>query len=92
MLEDINSVFSRRDDLVNAASVIAHKTKLYDDTPVYQTPRRMPEPINQEIERQCKLILEAMGVIKQSVSPWSAPVVPVRKPTGKLGYVLTIEA
>ena len=83
VLSGVSTVFSKDEYDVNAAAVTAHTIHLTDDTPVYMRPRRFPEPINEEMERQC-LELEAIDIIERSVSPWSAPVVPLRKGDGKL--------
>ena len=83
MVSQVSSVFSTSEFDVNAAAVTAHTIHLNDTTPVYQRPRRLPEPVNAEIERQCKE-LESMDIIEKSESPWSAPVVPLRKGDGSL--------
>ena len=68
---------------IGCAGVIEHHIELHDATPVRQKPRRFPEPIAREIERQCKELVD-LDVIEYSRSPWSAPVVPIRKPDGTL--------
>ena len=68
---------------IGQASVTAHKISLYDKTPIYQRPRRFPEPVNIEIERQCEELYD-IDVIEPSSSAWSSPVVPVRKADGSL--------
>lgn len=60
-----------------------HHIELYDKTPIYQRPRRFPEVVNQEIERQCRE-LHLLDIIEPSSSPWSSPVVPVRKKDGSI--------
>ena len=47
--------------------VTPQTTELTNNTPIYQKPRRFAEPINNEIERQCKE-LETLDVIEQSQS------------------------
>ena len=69
--------------VLKPAAVTEHKIHLTDDTPVYHRPRRLPEPIASEVERQCKE-LESMDIIEESNSPWSAPVVPLRQPDGRI--------
>ena len=68
---------------VGVAAVTAHTIRLHDDTPIYQRPRRFPEPITEEIERQCQE-LHSMDVIEPSTSAWASPVVPVRKGDGSI--------
>lgn len=63
---------------IGRAKVIPHTIELSDNTPVWQRPRKFSEPINKEIDRQCRELL-TLDVIEYSDSPWSSPVVPVLK-------------
>jgi hypothetical protein len=81
--EECLGVFSMGDFDIGHASVTSHKIRLTDDTPIYQRPRRFPAPIADEIERQCNE-LNILDIIEPSISPWSAPVVPVRKKDGTI--------
>lgn len=83
VLMKYSSVLSTSDGDVGHASVTKHKIKLYDDTPIFQRPRRFPTPIADEIERQCHE-LNSLDIIEPSISPWSSPVVPVRKKDGSI--------
>ena len=83
MLEKYKPVFSASDKDVGLASVTSHVIRLTDDTPIFQRPRRFPQPIAEEIERQCQE-LNSLDIIEPSSSPWSSPVVPVRKKDGSI--------
>jgi hypothetical protein len=83
VLRQYGEAFSTGDTDIGHASVTKHKIRLTDETPIYQRPRRFPPPIAEEIERQCQE-LNALDIIEPSVSPWSAPVVPVRKKDGSI--------
>ena len=83
MFEEVSSVFSQNEYDVQAADVTEHKIILTDQTPFYQRPRRLPEPISQEIEAQCRE-LEAMDIIERSISSWSSNMVPIRKGDGNI--------
>ena len=83
MCKDHVDVFSRGDFDVGAATVTEHHIKLTDETPIYQRPRRFPRPVADEIERQVQT-LNSLDVVEPSISPWSSPVVPVRKEDGKI--------
>ena len=87
LLERRDDLFSQCDDEVGCLGVTHHRIELYDYTPIYQRPRRFPEVVNQEIEKQCKE-LELMDVIEPSSSPWSSPIVPVRKKDGSIRLCL----
>ena len=83
MLRINGLAFSQGDDDVGHASVTRHKIELYDNTPIRQKPRNFPEPVAREIEAQCEE-LRRLNIIDYSKSPWSAPIVPIRKPDGTL--------
>lgn len=68
---------------IGCASHTKHKIELLKDEPIRQKPRRFPAPVADELERQCEE-LRQMNVIKYSKSPWSAPIVPIRKSDGTL--------
>ena len=74
-------VLSQSGQDIGCAINTRHHIELDDDTPIYQRPRRLPQPIAEEIESQCKE-LELLDIIEPSNSPWSSPVVPVRKKDG----------
>lgn len=77
------AAISMGDHDVGQAGVTRHKIELYDDTPIRQKPRRFPEPVAREIERQCEE-LRKLDIIDYSRSPWSAPIVPIRKADGSI--------
>jgi hypothetical protein len=82
-LNKVKPVFSTGDADVGLANVTSHHIKLTDSTPIYQRPRRFAKPIADEIERQCSE-LNSLDIIESSISPWSSPVVPVRKKDGSI--------
>ena len=83
LLDKYVKVFSTDSKDIGLASVTSHKIRLTNDTPIYQRPRRFPLPITEELERQCEELSEA-DIIEPSNSPWSSPIVPVRKPDGTI--------
>ena len=83
MFKDVQDVFSKKEGEVGKANVQPHVIELTDNTPVWQHPRRFPEPVDMEIERQCEELL-SLDIISYSNSRWSSPVVPVRKHDGQL--------
>ena len=68
---------------VGKTTIIKHRIETAHENPVYVPVRRLQGPILQEVEKSCKE-LEKEGVIRRSYSPYSAPIVPVRKPDGKI--------
>ena len=83
MLENQKEVFSSGDSDIGRAALTAHKIELYDQTPIRQRPRRLPDPVAQAVEDQCQE-LEELGIIEPSKSPWSSPIVPIRKKDGTI--------
>ena len=83
MLRRHGGGISQGDHDIGRAGVTSHRIELYDTTPIRMKPRRFSEPVTREVERQCTELLE-LGVIRQSKSPWSAPVVPIWKKDGTL--------
>ena len=78
VLEENKAVLSKGDDDIGRACITAHKIELYDQTPIRQRPRRLPEPVTRAVEEQCAELM-ASDVIEPSKSPWSAPIVPIMK-------------
>ena len=77
------AVLSVGDFDVHRAALTSHRIELYDDTPIRQRPRRFPAPVAEEIERQCQELC-MLDIIEPSTSPWSSPVVPVKKKDGTI--------
>ena len=83
MLQKHKHVFSSGDGDEGIANATEHTSNLTNDTPIYQRQRRFPPPIADEIEQQCQE-LNSFDIIERSISPWSSPVVPVRKKDGTI--------
>ena len=83
MLQSRSQVFSTGDDDIGQMGLTEHHIKLSDETPIYQRPRRLPDPVSEEIDAQCRE-LTLLDIIEPSSSPWSSPVVPVRKKDGSI--------
>jgi hypothetical protein len=83
MLLSRSRVLSRGDSDIGMAAVTRHRIELHDETPIRQKPRRFPDPIVEAVEQQCHE-LEALDIIERSKSPWSSPIVPIRKKDGSI--------
>src|SRR5215469_10770113 len=68
---------------VGCTSVIKHKIETTMQKPVQVPVRRMQGPVLKEIEQCCRT-LEEEGIIHRSNSPYSAPVVLIRKKDGTI--------
>ena len=80
-LKSVQAVFSTGPTDIGNASVTKHKILLLDDTPIYQRPRPIPPPVAKEVETLIADLL-SNDIIEPSKSPWSSPIVVLRKPDG----------
>ena len=84
MLSRRRGAFSKNEsDIGYAIGTAEHRIELTDSTPIRLKPRRFPDPVAVEIERQCEELVD-LNIIEYSKSPWSAPVVPIKKKDGSL--------
>ena len=83
LLSRFPSVLSSGDSDVGCTNVIKHKIETLTEEPVQVPVRRLQGPILREIEENCKK-MEEEGIIRRSKSPYSAPVVPIRKKDGTI--------
>ena len=83
LLKEHQNVISKGQDDVGRIDVGKLEIKLYDHTPIYHRPRRFPEPVAGEIERECEQLM-AQDIIEQSHSSYNCRVLPIRKPDGSL--------
>ena len=83
MLLGVQEALSQGDHDVGSARVEPHKIELTNETPVWQRPRNFSQPVNEEVEKQCKELMLS-DILEFSNSNWSSPVVPVRKVNGDL--------
>ena len=75
------------DDQLGRTSLVQHVIETGDAAPIKQRPYRTSPESKQEIDRQVNDILER-GIIQESVSPWSSPVVLVKKKIVNLDFAV----
>ena len=66
-------------------SLAQHVIDTGDAMPIKQRPYRVSPDVKKEIDRQVDEMLEK-GIIQESVSPWSSPVVLVKKKDGSYRF------
>ena len=66
-------------------SLVQHVIDTGDAMPIKQRPYRVSPVVKKEIDRQVDKMLEK-GIIQESVSPWSSPVVLVKKKDGSYRF------
>ena len=80
-LADNHKVFSLEEGERGETDIVTMSIDTGDSHPRKQAPRHMPFIVRQEVAKQLKN-MQRDGVIQPSCSPWSSPVVMVRKKDG----------
>ena len=76
-------IFSRDKTDLGRTDIIKHRIDLSDEVPVKEKARRTAPHMVDELKQHIQQLL-SMGVIEESTSPWSSPIVLVRKKSGEL--------
>eukprot|EP00118_Oscarella_pearsei_P023612 m.284268 g.284268 ORF g.284268 m.284268 type:complete len:434 (+) comp40678_c0_seq9:2291-3592(+) len=85
LLLEYRELFSRGAGDVGRTRVTTHAIPTGNARPVRRPPRRLPQVMRSEVDRQVDEMLER-GIVRPSMSPWSAPVVLVRKKEGRFRF------
>ena len=83
MLEEERESFSKDDNDIGCIKELDLKLNLTDQTPVQKTYNAIPRPLYPEVKQHIEDLLNR-GWITKSKSPYSSPVVCVRKKNGEL--------
>ncbi|XP_035858119.1 uncharacterized protein LOC118495270 [Sander lucioperca] len=83
MLREESGAFARDDDDVGCIPSLEMSITLKDNTPIQKTYTSIPKPLYKEVKEYIEDLL-ARGWVVRSKSPYSAPVVCVRKKDGTL--------
>ena len=83
LLVQYADVFAFSDEELGGTDIIQHEIPLTDETPVRQRYRRLPPSQYEEVKAHIRQLLD-QGVIRESSSPYSSPLVIVRKKDGRL--------
>jgi hypothetical protein len=83
MLEEEKESFSTSDDDIGCIEELELKLNMKDQTPVQKTFNSIPRPLYPEVKQYIEDLLNR-GWITKSKSPYSSPVVCVRKKNGEL--------
>ena len=79
------NVFAFPGDQLGRTSLVQHVIDTGDAMPIKQRPYRVSPDVKKEIDRQVDEMLEK-GIIQESVSSWSSPVVLVKKKDGSYRF------
>ena len=91
LFQRYRDVFPFSDDQLGRTSLVQHTIDTGDAMPIKQRPYRTTPGNKQEIDRQVDDMLQR-GIIQESVSPWSSPVVLVKKKNGEMRFCVDFRA
>ena len=78
IFNEYRDVFANSEEELGRTHMATFKIVTTDGPPVAVRPRRTPYHLRDEVRRQVAS-MEARGIIRPSVSPWSAPILMVKK-------------
>lgn len=80
LLTEFSDVFT---DKLGRTDLIEHEIKVKNPKPCVSAPYKVPESLQPEVEREIERLLTE-GILVESDSEYAAPLVVVKKPSGKL--------
>lgn len=83
ILSEYSDIFSKNKNDLGECKLLKHKIETGNAKPISMTPRRIPMALEDKVEHMLQDMLKN-GVIRESQSPWCAPIVVVAKKTGDL--------
>jgi len=87
LLMEYSDVFSLSSSGLGRTTVTKHHINTGDAQPVHLLPRRIPQARREEVKRLIHEMLD-QGAIQHSDSPWSSPVVLVKKKDGSTRFCI----
>lgn len=85
LVTEYKDVFATSGSPLGRTGIEQHKIDTGASRPIKQAPRRLPLHLKEKAEEEVEKMLEK-GVIEPSSSPWSSPVVLVRKKDGTVRF------
>lgn len=80
-LQDFADIFALEGEPLGRNGDMPMKIETRDVRPVYRKPYRIPTIYQEEVDRQLKTMVD-QGIIERSKSPWSSPLIIVKKKGG----------
>ena len=85
LLEKYSSVFCCAPEDNGRTNLVQHRINTGSEAPIRQAPRRLPLAKQGEVSKMI-VDMQTAGVIETSTSPWSSPVVLVKKKDGSMRF------
>ena len=89
LLLSYSDIFSKDEMDLGKTNLVKHHIDLTNYTPLKDKYRRIPPHLYEEVRSHLKEMLD-LGAIRKSQSPWSSPIVLVRKKDGKLRFCIDL--
>jgi hypothetical protein len=83
LLTGYSDIFSISKNDFGLCKALKHEIALKDTTPIQQYARRVPVGLEEKVEEMIG-VWETKGVIRPSMSPWSSPLVVIKKKNGDI--------
>ena len=87
VLKEFSDLLRRYGEILGETTLIKHDIVLDDDRPVNMRPRPIPYHLRSQVSDQLTKML-ALGIVKESSSPWSSPILLVPKANGKYRFCI----
>ena len=87
LLNKVGSIFSTGKPDLGSTDLVTHRINTGESQPLKQAARRLPFSKRQESDKEVQRMLK-QGIIEPSCSPWSSPIVLVRKKDGSLRFCI----
>ena len=87
LLEQYDEVLARHEYDFGQTNLVKHKLPLNDEQPIKQRPYRVPYKLQETVKEQVQAMAE-QNIIRKSSSPWTSPVVMVKKKDGKMRFCI----
>ena len=85
LISSYSDVFSTGEGDLGRTDIVQHRIPTGDKPPIVRRNYRQPYHLREEAERQVELLCR-QGVVEQSASPWSSPVLMVPKKDGTFRF------
>ena len=83
LLEENEDIFSQNNEDLGFCIVVPHEIRTIDEIPVKVPARRLHPNLISQVKEEIQRLLSA-NIIRESTSPYSAPIVVVQKKTGEI--------